>query len=395
MRKKCFIALTTLCLIVLMFSSCYLTFAVTQADADAVKNKLNETEKEIADVEANLSDAMKEIQTLEGDIAAVQFNLQRLEENLKTLTSEISTLEKNLEESIKEYEERRETARSRMVAQYKYGNTTFLDVLLHSTSLSNFLSNYYMVEQMLNVDEVFLDELENQRIEIETNKKDLEDKKETVEKEKKEVEKQKVALTNKKNEKNKKVATLNAKEKELQNQKEEYYTAYNRIQEELREIARRNSSSNNSSSYTGGSLQFPCPSYVRVSSRFGGRSAPLAGGSSYHKGVDLAASKGVDILAAESGTVIAIYAGCTHNYGKSKSCGCGGGFGNYLMVSHGNGLVTVYAHCTSINVKNGDRVARGQVIATVGSTGASSGYHLHFGVLLNGTYVDPAPYIGL
>jgi len=394
MKRKCFIALITICLIVLMFSSCVSTFAVTQADANVVKDKLNETEKEIADVEANLSDAMKEIQNLEGDIAAVQFNLQRLEENLKTLNSEISTLEKTLDKSIKEYEERRETARSRMVAQYKYGNTTFLDVLLHSTSLSNFLSNYYMVEQMLNVDEVFLDELENQRIEIETNKKELEEKKETVEKEKKEVEKQKVTLTNKKNEKNKKVSTLNAKEKELQKQKEEYYTAYNKIQEELREIARRNAANNNSS-YKGGPLQFPCPSYVRVSSRFGGRSAPLAGGSSYHKGVDLAASKGVDILAAESGTVIAVYTGCTHNYGKSRSCGCGGGFGNYLMVSHGNGLVTVYAHCTSINVKNGDPVARGQVIATVGSTGASSGSHLHFGVLLNGTYVDPAPYIGL
>ena len=180
----------------------------------------------------------------------------------------------------------------------------------------------------------------------------------------------------------------------MQKQKDDYYAEYNRIQEELREIARRNSQNGNSS-YSGGALQFPCPSYVMVSSRFGGRSSPLAGGSSYHKGVDLAASIGSNIIAAESGTVIAVYTGCTHNYGKSRSCGCGGGFGNYLMVSHGNGLVTVYAHCTSVLAKTGDFVNRGDVIATVGTTGASTGGHLHFGVLLNGTYVDPAPYIGI
>ena len=109
----------------------------------------------------------------------------------------------------------------------------------------------------------------------------------------------------------------------------------------------------------------------------------------------MAAPKGTSILAAESGTVISVYTGCTHNYGKTKSCGCGGGYGNYIMINHGGGLVTLYGHCTSINVSTGSKVSRGDLIATVGTTGASTGYHLHFGVLLNGTYVNPAPYIGL
>ena len=392
MKRKIYSILTIFCIILLIYSNCFSAFAVTQEDANQVKTQINETEAEIQKVEANLSDVMKEIQALEGEIATVQFNLQKLEANLKQLNTEIKTLEEDLEKSIKEYEERRETARTRMVAQYKYGNTTFLDVLMHSSSLTDFLSNYYLVEQMLNVDEGFLDELEEEKNRIENEKVELETKKVQVEKEKSEVEKQKVSLTNKKNEKDKKVSTLNAQDAELQKQKEEYYAELNRIEEELRRIASQNSSGG---SYSGGPLQFPCPSYARVSSRFGGRGAPLAGGSSYHKGVDLAASIGSSIVAAESGSVIAVYTGCTHNYGKARSCGCGGGFGNYLMVSHGNGLVTVYAHCTSIMVKTGDSVARGQTIATVGTTGASTGSHLHFGVLLNGSYVDPAPYIGL
>ena len=394
MKKTNKIIILILCVILLISSTFNISFAVTQDDANQVKEKINETEKQRQAVEASMSEVMKEIQALEGDIAAVEFNLQTLQTDLRELEGSILTLQENLNNAIKEYEERRETARSRMLAQYKYGNTTFLDVLLHSTSLTDFLSNYYMVEQILNVDEDFLDELEKEREQIEKDKVELEEKKQKVETEKKEVEKQKVSLTNKKNEKNKKVATLGTQEAELQKQKEEYYAEYNKIQEELSRIARENAK-NTTASYTGGILQFPCPNYAFVSSGFGGRSSPLAGGSSYHKGVDLAASIGSSIVAAEAGTVISVYSGCTHNYGKSRSCGCGGGFGNYLMVSHGNGLVTIYAHCTTIYASTGQNVNRGDLIATVGTTGASTGGHLHFGVLLNGTYVDPAPYIGL
>ena len=393
MKKISYILITILCIILLINFISIPAFAVSQADADKVKEQINETENEIKQVEENMSEAMKEIQKLEGDIDEVAYNLQTLQENLTKLNGEISILEENLKEATEKYNERLDSARTRMIAQYKYGNMTFLDVLLNSTSLSEFLSNYYLVGQILESDEDFLNELEDEKNRIEQDKKELESKKATLEEQKQKVERQKIELANKKAEKEKKVSTLNAEEAELQQQKEEYYTELNRIQEELSRIARQNGTSG--SSYSGGVLQFPCTSYIRVSSWFGGRGAPLAGGSSYHKGVDLAASMGSSILAAESGTVIAVYKGCSHNYGKSRSCGCGGGFGNYVMISHGSGLVTVYAHCTTIYVNLGDTVTRGETIATVGTTGASTGSHLHFGTLLNGTYVDPAPYIGL
>ena len=383
------------CITILVVSMITSTFAVTQKDAENVKNQINDTEEEIKKVESSLSDAMKEIQELEGDIAEVEYNLEKLQANLKKLNNEISELEKKLEQAEKDYDERYKIACDRVVSQYKYGKITFLDVLLNSSSLTDFLNSYHTVEQIMSVDQELLDDLEKEKQQITEDKQTLQDKKDKLNEEKQQVEKQKVSLSNKKSTKQKMVSQLNSQESALQQQKEEYYKELENIQAELRRIAEAVSKNNGGGNYSGGTLQFPCPGFSRISSRFGSRGAPLAGGSTYHKGVDLAAPMGTSILAAESGTVIAVSKTCTHNYGKSKSCGCGGGFGNYVMVNHGNGLVTVYAHCTSINVGLGEKVTRGETIATVGSTGASSGFHLHFGTLLNGTYVDPAPYIGI
>ena len=391
MKNK--INLVTTILIIVIILSQFTIYAATQADKVEVQEQISETEKEIKEVEANLSQAMKELQALEGDISEVEYNLQKLKNELKNLQKEIKELEAKLEQATTEYNEKYEQACTRVVAQYKYGNITFLDVLLNSESLTDFLSNYYIVEKIMEADQKFLEELAVKKQQIEIDKATLEEKKVKVETEKKEVESQNILLTNKKNEKQRKVNTLNAEEAALQQEKENYYAELNRIEEELRKQAAQQGSTGGN--YSGGQLAFPCPGYRRISSWFGNRGAPLAGGSSYHKGLDFAAAKGTTIYSSESGTVITVKNSCTHNYGKSNSCGCGGGYGNYLMVSHGGGLVTVYAHCTDIYVSVGTKVSRGQAIATVGSTGASTGHHLHYGLLLNGTYVDPAPYIGL
>lgn len=389
--------LMLVCIITIAISTVFGTYAVTQQDANKVQDQIDDVEDEIKSVENNLSSVMKEIQELEGDISEVEYNLEKLQKSLKELNNEISELEAKLEQAQKDYDERYKVACDRVVSQYKYGKITFLDVLLNSSSLTDFLNSYHTVEQIMSVDQELLKELEEEKEQIEADKKTLQEKQEQLNEEKQQVEKQKVTLSNKKNSKQKMVSQLNSQEAALQKQKEEYYTELENIQAELRRIAEEAAKKDNGSGggYSGGILQFPCPGYTRISSRFGSRGAPLAGGSTYHKGVDLAAPKGTSIVAAESGTVITVSRTCTHNYGKSKSCGCGGGFGNYLMINHGNGLVTVYAHCTSINVSLGQKVTRGETIATVGSTGASSGNHLHFGTLLNGTYVDPASYIGI
>ncbi len=392
MKEKAKILVSLLVISILIFSTTFRTFAVTQQDLDEIQDEIDKKEEEIDNVQANLTEALKNIDAIKGDITEVEYNLSSLEKELTTLQSEIDTLETELQKKVEEYDIRYENACMRIESQYLYGNVTILDLLLKSTSLTDFLSNYYMVEELLKDDETFLEELEVEKQEIEGEKKTLDDKKQKLESQKLDFDKQKLTLANKKNEQQKLYSNLTAEEAKLQKEIDELAQQYDAKQEEFRRIAAQ--AGNSGGSYSGGQLACPCK-YTRISSYFGSRGSPLAGGSSYHKGIDMAAPKGTAITAAESGTVIAVYTGCVHNYGKERSCGCGGGFGNYVMVNHGGGLVTMYGHCTSINVSNGSKVSRGQTIATVGSTGASTGYHLHFGVLVNGTYVNPAPYIGL
>ncbi len=393
MKSKLNLVVSFTVVIMLLVSSIMSTYAVSQSDLNEIDEQISEAEQQAEEIEASLSTELKELETLSYEIEEIETTLQKLKSELNTLLAEISELEEKLEIATEEYNEKYEDACTRVIAQYKYGNISLLDVLLNSSSLTEMLSSYYTVEQIMEADQEFLEELEEQRQQIEADRTALEEKKIAVEEEKQQVEKQNVTLTNKKNEKAKKVAELNEEDAALQEQIEDLTAERAAVEKQLQQLAA--SAPAGGGTYTGGTLGFPLVSYTRISSYFGSRSSPLAGGSSYHKGIDLAAPLGTSILAAESGTVIATNKSCTHNYGKSSSCGCGGGFGNYVMVNHGNGLVTVYAHCTTVYVSIGDTVTKGEVIATVGTTGASTGYHLHFGVLKNGTYVDPAPYIGL
>lgn len=393
MRTKINVILSILLILILTFSTICSTYAVTQQELNDIREDMDEVQQQINANQAQKTQALKDIDDLDFQIDEAKQELSVIEANLRVLEKEIAELTEKLEEKIKEYDAKYEAACTRVVAQYKYGTVSYLDVLLNSKSPMELVSSCYLMGQVIELDEQFLTSLEQEKIEIENEKKEVEDKKAEVEIEKQKAEKQKVNLTNKQNEKKRLVSQLDAADAKLQNEMDAMRSLYDAKQDEWRRQALAAGSSGGS--YAGGKLAFPCSYYTRVSSYFGSRGSPLTGGSSYHKGIDLASPKGTSILAAESGKVISVYSGCIHNYGKSKSCGCGSGFGNYLMITHGGGMVTVYAHCTSINVSVGQTVTRGQVIATVGSTGASTGYHLHFGTLLNGTYVNPAPYIGL
>lgn len=143
-------------------------------------------------------------------------------------------------------------------------------------------------------------------------------------------------------------------------------------------------------------LAWPLPNNTKISSYFGKRTAPGKGASSNHGGIDISAGYGVDILAAADGTVYVGCSSCTHNYKKSASCGCGGGYGNYVYIVHNNGLRTYYAHMGSVSVKNGTAVTQGAVLGTVGSTGMSTGAHLHFEIRTgsgSSTRVNPLDYV--
>lgn len=143
---------------------------------------------------------------------------------------------------------------------------------------------------------------------------------------------------------------------------------------------------------TGGTFNWPVPNFYTITDYYDVRSWNDQG---MHYGIDISGIDvaGADIVSAEAGTVILVVNSCTHNYPKYSSCGCGGGFGNYVIVDHGNGYCTLYGHCASVDVSVGDYVSRGQVIAHVGTTGYSTGYHLHFEVRYDGERIDPLPFL--
>ncbi len=135
------------------------------------------------------------------------------------------------------------------------------------------------------------------------------------------------------------------------------------------------------------------PGHASITSYFGNRNAPLQGGSKNHKGIDIGAPRSANVYAIAGGTAYIGCNTCTHNYGKKKSCGCGGGYGNYVYVVHDGQLVSYYAHMTAVLVSNGQAVAQGQVVGTVGTTGSSTGNHLHLELRKNNTPVDPLSYV--
>lgn len=144
--------------------------------------------------------------------------------------------------------------------------------------------------------------------------------------------------------------------------------------------------------YQGGVLAWPAPGYYHISSPFGAR------WGSRHTGIDItgggvASINGANICAASAGRVILVKTGCTHNYAKTTTCGCNYGYGNYVEVSHGNGLVTLYAHLATVDVTVGEQLTAGQKIGNAGSTGNSTGPHLHFSVIENGVFSDPQEYL--
>ncbi|MBP3793967.1 MAG: peptidoglycan DD-metalloendopeptidase family protein [Ruminococcus sp.] len=142
-----------------------------------------------------------------------------------------------------------------------------------------------------------------------------------------------------------------------------------------------------------GKLAWPVPGYYAISYGYGYRNAGSLTG--FHKGIDISSwgIMGRNITAAAAGTVILVENSCTHNYAKNGSCGCGGGYGRYCIIDHGNGMWTLYGHATNISVVTNQHVEAGQVLGQVGTTGWSTGPHLHFEVRINGTAVNPIGYL--
>lgn len=366
-------------------------------DAASTKS-LQEAQDEKAQLEKALKEAQGTIEDLKDSKGDIESKVTELNQQLMDISARITDLENQLtakSEDIQETKDELAGAKEgeaqqyadmkvRIQFMYENGQTSYLEALLSSRNISEFLNSADYIAQIQSYDRQKLTEYQdtvesivNLEAQLEQEYTDLEALKSTVES-------NKATVAAMMRQKESELADISGDIEDAQSDAD-YYAAEIQAQEELiaaikRAEAEKAAAGVEEHPYTGGAFRWPCPSSTRVTSDYGTRVSPMSGASSNHKGIDIGASAGADIIAAADGTVTAA------SYSSAA--------GNYVMIDHGGGLYTVYMHASSLLVSPGQTVSAGDVIAKVGSTGISTGSHLHFGVSLNGSYVSPWSYLG-
>lgn len=368
----------------------------TEKTEKAENTTLSEAQKEMNELREQLKKAEGLVDELKDSKGDIESKISSLNRSLINISARITELENQLWDKNAQIADTlvqldiakavadKQYADMKLRIQYMYENRQFsyAETLLASENLSEFLNSAEYIKRIQQYDRDKLDQYKNTIAEIEAFEQQLEQERAELEALKTDVESEK-----------KRVATvMAAKETELAGIKSELSDAQDeaeiieaeiQAQEELiaeiiRIQAEKEAAGKGDSAYEG-VFTWPVPDSKRVTSDFGPRNSPTAGASSNHKGIDIGAPTGSDIVAVAPGKVI------VSRYSSSA--------GYYITIDHGGGLYSVYMHCSKLLKDYGDVVAGGELIAKVGSTGISTGPHLHFGVSLNGTYVSPWGYL--
>lgn len=374
--KKSLIAIG-LMVIILFYNS--ITFADDLTDLINQQNELqtqkNEADNKLGIVQEELSTNMQQVENLSQSIAEYQVQIDEWGKQIDELNGSISEIQEKLDIAQKDYDEQEKLLESRLVTMYEAGDTSFLDFVLSSKNIVDFISNYYLMAELTNYDEELLDKIESEKSQIEQNKKMLETKQSEYNTIKANYEKKKIILYNTKVLRDEAASKLTEEESILSAQIDEYRNQILAIESEISQIT----TANLDTQYIGGEMAWPVPGYTRITSNYGMRTHPITGVYKLHTGVDLGAPMGANFVAANDGIV--------------TKAGFNTAYGNMVIIDHGGGVSTLYAHGSEILVAVGQTVKKGDNILKVGSTGYSTGAHAHFEVRVNGQPVNPLPYI--
>lgn len=372
--------------------------------SDSIKDKENQISK-AEEEKDNLNSSLSDIKALKAEleaqkadlkkyVAALDSNVNTIEQNISTLKSQIAKIEEDiqntrleLEEAIEIQNNQYETMMRRIKLMYELGNTNYLELMFTSENFGDLLNATDYVSAVLSYDDNMLTTFQQNAEYIALVEQKLELEKEILDESKVGLENEQAVLEELIQEKNN---TINAYENDISNKEqsiEEYEAEIQQqneiigaleaaIEEEKKKILAENGSV---IKYDGGVFKFPMASYTRISDDYGWRTHPILGVQQFHNGVDFAAPKGTAIYAAYDGVVVAATYSST--------------MGNYVMINHGDNLYTIYMHASALYVEKDAVVTRGETIAAVGSTGRSTGNHLHFTVRLNGEYQSPWNYL--
>ena len=358
-----------------------------EEEKKALENSLKELENKKAQLEKEKNNLSNYVKQLDSQLSEIELQIAELSIQILDKEAEITEKEKELQIAIETETAQYEAMKRRIQFMYEQGETNYLSLIFSADNFSDMLNKADYIEQLSAYDRQKLDEyvaITNYvrlcKSELELQKEILDQQKQGVQLRQNEVES---LIANKKTEIEKYQSNIATQQAAIEEYEEDL-----RFQNELisqleaevlaakKEILLENGIS---VSYSGEKMTWPCPAYTRISSEYGWRIHPTLGVNKYHNGVDMAAPTGSDILAAFSGEVVA----ATYN----------STMGNYVLMNHGNGYYTIYMHASKLCVTPGQVIVEGEKIAEVGSTGRSTGPHLHFGVRKNGEYVNPMSYL--
>jgi len=345
---------------------------------EEVEEKINQSSLQLEYIQNEMSNTMIQIQKLDDSIRSYEAQINDLNNKVNSYEESIKSMTKELEETTKEYNEKDEIVRKRLVAISKAGEVSYLDVLLRSKSLPDFLSSIYFMRQITEVDIDTMNEVYKKKEEISLYKQKIENENAQTKIIKAKAEQMSIVLNNTRSLQQGYVNSLQENEKKLNDEITAYKNEQLRIEMLIMQIS---TTPNVNIQFTGGYLIWPVAvNGTVITSPYGYREHPIQGVVKLHQGLDIGgASFGAPIVAALDGIVS--YAGEL------------GSYGNCVMIDHGNGITTLYAHGQKILTEKGKAVKQGDLIMEVGSTGNSTGPHCHFEVRVNGYTQDPLKYV--
>lgn len=350
-----------------------------------LQNSLSDVKKMKEELEKSKSDLATYVAELDANLTTIQAKINELNEMITAKEGEIAEKTTELEEAQRVQQEQYEAMKTRIKFMYERGDTLYLEMLFTSESFGDMLNKAEYIEMLSSYDRELLDAYVAQAEYVALCKESLEEEKGVLDEAKASVEAEEAALneliSTKQDEMYKMTSDIQSKEQAIKEYEADIAEQNETIKalEAIVAEERKKLAAEQGRKYDGGMFAWPAPSYKRISDDYGNRIHPILGTQQFHNGIDMAAPGGSPILAAYDGTVVA----AAYN----------GSMGNYVMIDHGDSLYTIYMHASALYVSKGQEVRKGDTIAAVGSTGRSTGNHLHFSVRLNGSYVNPWSYL--
>lgn len=377
MYKRKWIIIASICLILSSLCICVYAEDITglQEQSNELTGQLSESNNRLKVVQDEISSNMQELQDLDTEIAQSQEELTKINQDVDTLMTQIQENEEKLDKVQSEVDKMQSLVDARVIAMYETPKLQYLEILLTSESFTEMLGNYYNLKDLIEYDSELLETAKNQRREIATTKKILAEKKQQVVKDKQTQQKKSQVLSNVKKTREYYLSKLSKEEQDLQAQIDEYNTQVAEIEAEIKMMALNSIGPD----YMGGAMTWPVPGYTSLTSLYGMRVHPITKAYKLHTGVDISAPMGATFVAAADGVVTKA------TFNKA--------YGNMVVIDHGGGVQTLYAHGSEILVQVGQQVTKGTQVLKVGSTGYSTGPHAHFEIRINGQTVDPLEYL--